>query len=312
MPKPLSYQLFRRLGSGRPGGESRDRSRPKWRKSLLGWKQSGQCEVITTKNVAHPGAPPYDGSGLTMLELSNISKTFAGHQALAPTNLVFRRGGTTALLGPSGCGKSTLLRIMVGLLEPDAGEVLFGGERVTPQNLRQVRRRMGYVIQDGGLFPHLTLRNNITLMARHLKWDTARIETQLQKLLAITHLPTASLERYPTQVSGGQRQRVSLMRALFLDPDILLLDEPMGALDPLIRNELQADLRAIFNQLQKTVVIVTHDIGEAGFLADEIVLLKAGRICQQGSLHDLVHSPEDEFVTRFINAQRSPLESLGV
>jgi osmoprotectant transport system ATP-binding protein len=246
-----------------------------------------------------------------MLELRNVSKQFGDLQALAPTSLAFRPGGTTALLGPSGCGKSTLLRIIVGLLAPDDGEILFNKQPVTPQNLRDVRRRMGYVIQDGGLFPHLSIRDNLTLMARHLKWDAARVEQKLAELLAITHLPEASLDRFPTQISGGQRQRVSLMRALFLDPDVVLLDEPMGALDPLIRNDLQRDLKAIFSQLKKTVVLVTHDIGEAGFLADEIVLLKEGRICQQGSLEDLVHRPADEFVTRFINAQRSPLESLG-
>lgn len=246
-----------------------------------------------------------------MLELRNIQKRFGDLQALAPTSIVFANGQTTALLGPSGCGKSTLLRIIVGLLEPDDGQIFFAGEVVSSKNLRDVRRRMGYVIQDGGLFPHLTLRQNITLMARHLKRERRQIEEQLERLLAITHLPTASLDRYPTQISGGQRQRVSLMRALFLDPDLVLLDEPMGALDPLIRSELQADLREIFNRLGKTVIIVTHDIGEAGFLADDIVLLKEGRICQRGSLANLVHHPQDEFVTRFINAQRSPLESLG-
>lgn len=246
-----------------------------------------------------------------MLELRNVSKIFGGMQALAPTSYQFVAGQTTALLGPSGCGKSTLLRIIVGLLEPDAGEILFGGEPVTPGNLRDVRRRMGYVIQDGGLFPHLTLLDNLTLMARHLGWPRDKIEAQLERLLAITHLPTASLGRYPTQISGGQRQRVSLMRALFLDPDVVLLDEPMGALDPLIRNELQADLRGIFGELKKTVIIVTHDIGEAGYLADDIVLLKEGHICQHGTLRDLVENPQDPFVVRFINAQRSPLESLG-
>jgi osmoprotectant transport system ATP-binding protein len=246
-----------------------------------------------------------------MLELRNLSKRFGEMQALAPTDFVFKKGATTALLGPSGCGKSTLLRIIVGLLEPDTGEVLFGGESMTPANLRDIRRRMGYVIQDGGLFPHLSIGDNLTLMARHLGWDRQRIEAKLAELMKITHLPPASLDRFPTQISGGQRQRVSLMRALFLDPDVVLLDEPMGALDPLIRNELQRDLKSIFNELKKTVIIVTHDIGEAGFLADDIVLLQSGTICQHGSLRDLVERPADEFVTRFINAQRSPLEALG-
>lgn len=246
-----------------------------------------------------------------MIELVNVSKRFGTLQALAPTNLSFARGTTTALLGPSGCGKSTLLRLMVGLLASDTGQILFGGEPVGPENLPQVRRRMGYVIQDGGLFPHLTLRDNVTLMARHIGWPRDQIDARLKKLLALTHLPAESLDRFPTQISGGQRQRVSLMRALFLDPDVVLLDEPMGALDPLIRSELQSDLRQIFSSLQKTVILVTHDIGEAGYLAEDIALLKDGQVCQRGTLRDLTERPADPFVTRFLNAQRSPLESLG-
>jgi osmoprotectant transport system ATP-binding protein len=246
-----------------------------------------------------------------MLELHEVSKTFGAVMALAPTTLSFGEGQTTALLGPSGCGKSTLLRIIVGLLTPDSGEIRFGGDLVTPANLRYIRRRMGYVIQDGGLFPHLSLRDNVTLMARNLRWSAARISEQLEKLCGLVHLPAESLDRYPTQVSGGQRQRISLMRALFLDPDLVLLDEPMGALDPLIRSDLQADLRGIFTELKRTVIIVTHDIGEAGFLAENIVLLKDGRIVQRGTLQNLVENPQDPFVTRFINAQRSPLDSLG-
>jgi osmoprotectant transport system ATP-binding protein len=245
-----------------------------------------------------------------MLELSGVCKRFGEVTALAPLSLAFAAGQTTALLGPSGCGKSTLLRIIVGLLAPDSGEVRFGGEPVTSENLAAIRRRMGYVIQDGGLFPHLSLRDNVTLMARHLRWDRGRIAAQLDKLCELTHLPRASLDRFPTQVSGGQRQRVSLMRALFLDPDVVLLDEPMGALDPLIRSELQKDLRSIFAALQKTVIIVTHDIGEAGFLAESMVLFREGRIVQRGTLHELAQRPQDDFVTRFINAQRSPLDSL--
>src|SRR5438105_5633590 len=137
---------------------------------------------------------------------------------------------------------------------------------------------MGYVVQDGGLFPHLTARSNVTLMARYLGWDGQRIETRLAELAELTQFPTDGLMRYPTQLSGGQRQRISLMRALMLDPDALLLDEPLGALDPIIRSELQADLRSIFQTLGKTVVLVTHDIGEAGFLGDTIVMLRGGRV----------------------------------
>ncbi len=245
-----------------------------------------------------------------MFELRGTSKAFGKTQALQPTDLAIPRGKTTALIGPSGCGKSTILRLMVGLIRPDTGSVLFNGEELTAKNVCDQRHRMGYMIQDGGLFPHLTVNGNVTLLARYLRWDQDRIRDRLQKLTELTHFPIDALERYPSQISGGQRQRVALIRALFLDPDVLLLDEPMGALDPLIRSELQEELRQIFRALNKTVVLVTHDIGEAGHLADLICVLKEGEIIQSGTLEELVRSPKEEFVSRFINAQRSPLESL--
>jgi osmoprotectant transport system ATP-binding protein len=166
---------------------------------------------------------------------------------------------------------------------------------------------MGYVIQEGGLFPHLTAAANVTLMARHLGWPLARLQDRLQVLTTLTRFPQAALDRYPVQLSGGQRQRVSLMRALMLDPDVLLLDEPLGALDPMIRVSLQTDLKRIFQQLDKTVVLVTHDLGEAAYLGDYVVLMRAGEIVQQGSLAELLESPAEAFVTDFINAQRLPL-----
>jgi osmoprotectant transport system ATP-binding protein len=245
-----------------------------------------------------------------MLDLVGVSKTFGPTAALHPTDLSLPPGRTTVLLGPSGCGKSTLLRLMLGLLRPDAGTLLFDGQPLTPENAEQVRRRVGYVIQDGGLFPHLTARGNVTLMARYLGRDPATIEKRLTELADLTRFPAEGLDRYPVQLSGGQRQRVALMRALMLDPDVLFLDEPLGALDPLIRSDLQADLKAIFRALGKTVVLVTHDLGEAGFLGDLIVLLRGGRVVQRGTLADLVRAPAEPFVTQFINAQRSPLESV--
>ncbi len=246
-----------------------------------------------------------------MLKLNEVSKRFGDFQALHPTTLTIKPGKTTALLGPSGCGKSTLLRVVVGLIQTDTGSVEFDGQPVTPENILQFRHRMGYMIQDGGLFPHLSIRDNVTLLARHLGRPSDWIEERLLTLTALTHLPTETVDRFPTQISGGQRQRVALIRALFLDPDVVLLDEPMGALDPLIRSELQSELRDIFRKLNKTVLIVTHDIGEAGFLADVICLLKGGEIVQSGDLQDMVRNPADKFVTEFINAQRSPLESVG-
>lgn len=246
-----------------------------------------------------------------MLELRGVSKRYGDLQALAQTDLSIEPGKTTVLLGPSGCGKSTLLRIIVGLIKSDEGSVLFDGEVVCRENIRQFRHRMGYMIQEGGLFPHLTVHGNATLLARHLGWQQSRIEQRLDELVKLTHLPSESLDRYPSQISGGQRQRVALMRALFLDPDVVLLDEPMGALDPMIRAGLQTELREIFRRLEKTVVMVTHDISEAGFLGHRLAILKEGRIVQQGTLNELVNEPADEFVSAFINAQRSPLDAIG-
>ncbi len=163
---------------------------------------------------------------------------------------------------------------------------------------------MGYVIQDGGLFPHLTARGNVTLMARHLGLERDRIEARLRELAELSKFPVEGLDRYPVQLSGGQRQRVSLMRALILDPDVLLLDEPLGALDPMIRTGLQDDLREIFRSLGKTVVMVTHDTAEAAFFGEAIVLMREGRIIQQGRFADLVDAPAEPFVSHFMAAQR--------
>jgi osmoprotectant transport system ATP-binding protein len=245
-----------------------------------------------------------------MLSLRNVEKSFGDFQAVASLSIDFAAGQTAALLGSSGCGKSTLLRMIVGLIEPDRGEIVFDGTPVTRETLQEFRRRTGYVIQDGGLFPHLTVERNVTLMARQLRWPQAKIDERLETLLALTQMPPDMLKRYPLQISGGQRQRVSLMRALFLDPDLILLDEPMGALDPLIRSELQNQLREIFDLLKKTVLLVTHDIAEAGFLAQRLILLKGGRVQQDGDLRDLAERPANDFVRSFLNAQRSPLESL--
>lgn len=169
-----------------------------------------------------------------------------------------------------------------------------------------MRLRTGYVIQDGGLFPHLTARGNVTLLARHLGWPAARIAARVTELADLSRFPADGLDRFPRQLSGGQRQRVGLMRALMLDPDALLLDEPLGALDPLVRADLQTDLRDIFRGLGKTVVLVTHDLGEAAHFADRVVLLKDGQLVQEGTPADLWHRPAEPFVTRFVQAQRGP------
>jgi osmoprotectant transport system ATP-binding protein len=242
-----------------------------------------------------------------MLMLHAVTKSYAGVEVLHPIDLRVAAGQTTVLIGPSGCGKSTLLRLMAGLVAPSSGTVDLDGTPVTLATARLLRHRIGFVVQDGGLFPHLSARGNATLMAHYLGWETVAIDSRLTELVELTHFPADRLDAYPVQLSGGQRQRVSLMRALMLDPQLLLLDEPLGALDPLIRSELQGELRDIFRSLGKTVVLVTHDLGEAAFLGDKLVLLQAGRIVQAGAFEDLVQRPADPFVTKFVNAQRSVL-----
>jgi len=239
-----------------------------------------------------------------LVELSDVSKKYGGAIALQPTDLDFARGKTTVLIGPSGCGKSTLLRLIIRLLDPDTGTVRFDGAAITPANISDLRRRIGYVIQDGGLFPHLTARKNILLMATHLKWPAEKTNQRLSELCALTRFPETALGRYPLELSGGQRQRISLMRALMLSPELLLLDEPLGALDPLVRAALQKDLKEIFTRLNQTTILVTHDLAEAAYLGDEIVLMGEGRIAQRGTLNDLRTRPASTFVTEFINAQR--------
>jgi osmoprotectant transport system ATP-binding protein len=245
-----------------------------------------------------------------MLLLSDVSKSFDRVAAVRTFSLTVDVGRTTVLLGPSGCGKSTVLRLIIGLLPSDKGMIEFDGERVTPEAVLLMRRKMGYVIQEGGLFPHLTTYENVSLMASHLGWATSKIKSRVEELVELTQFPADGLPRFPGQLSGGQRQRVSLMRALMLDPKLLLMDEPLGALDPLIRVDLQAELKSIFSKLHKTGVMVTHDLAEAVYLGDTIVLMREGKIVQQGALDDLVKSPADPFVTRFIRAQRSPLDGM--
>lgn len=242
-----------------------------------------------------------------MIELEDVSKSYGDVQALRGVSLHVRPRKTSVLIGPSGCGKSTVLRLIIGLIRPDGGTVRFEDVPVTPENVRELRLKMGYVIQEGGLFPHMTARANVTLMARRLDFDESDINNRIDELCDLVQLSSSRLESYPTQLSGGQRQRVSLMRALMLDPDVLLLDEPLGALDPMIRSSLQEELKGIFKKLEKTVVLVTHDIGEAAFFADRVVLLRQGEIIQEGPPRELIHQPAHPFVEEFIRAQRPPL-----
>lgn len=241
-----------------------------------------------------------------MLELFDVAKSFGEAEVLRPTTLTVPGGRTTVLIGPSGCGKSTLLRLILGLIHADGGTIRLAGEELTAGNVLAWRQRVGYVLQDGGLFPHLTARDNVALLARHLRWPSSRIETRVVELAELTRFPSVGLDRYPGQLSGGQRQRVGLMRALMLDPPVVLLDEPMAALDPIVRFDLQEDLHAVFRSLRKTVVLVTHDMAEAEFFGDLVVLMSDGRIVQQGRIDDMIAEPAEPFVTRFLQAQRVP------
>ena len=239
-----------------------------------------------------------------LVRLVDVSKRYTGATALHSTNLSVDRGKTTVLIGPSGCGKSTLLRLIIRLIEADSGSIEFDGEPMTSENIDHLRRRVGYVIQEGGLFPHLTACANVLLMARHIRKPKEEMDNRLLELCELTRFSQTLLPRYPVELSGGQRQRVSLMRALMLSPELLLLDEPLGALDPLVRASLQKDLKEIFTRLGQTALFVTHDLAEATYFGDEIVLMNEGKIVQKGAITDLRERPTDPFVSEFINAQR--------
>ncbi|HEY0199827.1 MAG TPA: ATP-binding cassette domain-containing protein [Rhodanobacter sp.] len=236
--------------------------------------------------------------------IDNASKRYGELVALDRLSLDFAAGSTTALIGSSGSGKSTVLRLLLGLDWPEQGQVRVDGQTLRVADVLALRRRVGYVIQDGGLFPHLTAMGNLALLPQYLGWSKERIRQRAQELAALTHLPQGVLERYPAELSGGQRQRVALMRGLMADPDALLLDEPLGALDPIVRNELQDELKQIFGQLGKTVIVVTHDLAEAAWFAERLVLIRRGAVVQDGSFADLRDRPATEFVTRFVQAQR--------
>jgi osmoprotectant transport system ATP-binding protein len=217
-----------------------------------------------------------------------------------------------AVIGTSGSGKSTLLRMLLGLEWPDSGRIIVDQEVLTRADRLALRRRIGYVIQDGGLFPHLRVRDNLALLPRHLRWSSSRTNARAGELRELMQLPPDVLARYPGELSGGQRQRVAVMRSLMTDPPALLMDEPLGALDPLVRFELQERLRELFHALHKTVIVVTHDLAEAAYLAPRLVLMQHGRIVQDGSASDYAQHPANDFVRRFVTAQRAMMHPLNV
>jgi len=239
-----------------------------------------------------------------VLVLRDVTRSFDGRLAVRPLSLQIPRGETTVLLGESGSGKSTLLRLMAGLLAPDSGEILLEGMPVTVEAGPALRRRMGFGLQSGGLFPHLTAADNVTLLARALKKPADWRARRLEELAGLVRLDPAVLGRWPLELSGGQRQRVSLMRALMLRPAVVLLDEPLGALDPVTRGDLQHELEHVFEALGTTVVLVTHDLEEAAVLGHRVALMHEGTLVQVGSLDELAAHPADPWVERFLASWR--------
>jgi osmoprotectant transport system ATP-binding protein len=240
-----------------------------------------------------------------VIRISGVTKNYGAARVLGPVSLEVAPHASLALVGASGSGKSTLLRAIVGLVVPDAGTIELAGEPVTAATVERLRLRTGYVIQEGGLFPHLSARENASIVARHLGWTDARVDARVAELAPLVRLRDSLLGRYPAQLSGGERQRVSLMRALFLDPDVLLLDEPLGALDAVVRAELHEELRGTFRTLSKTVLLVTHDVREAAYLADEIAVMRDGIVLQRGTIEELARAPSDPFVERLLAAQQA-------
>ena len=234
-----------------------------------------------------------------MIEFQGVSKVFAGHPAVKDLTLELREGAFSVLVGTSGSGKSTTLKMINRLLEPDRGTIRFAGEDIRQQPVLTLRRRMGYAIQSIGLFPHWTVAQNIATVPQLQRWPRARIADRIDELMALLGLEATLRDRYPHQLSGGQQQRVGVARALAADPEVLLMDEPFGALDPVTREALQQEMLRIHRLLGRTIVLVTHDIDEALRLADHLVLMDGGEVVQQGAPLEMLLRPKNSFVQTF-------------
>ncbi len=243
-----------------------------------------------------------------MISLEHVTKRYleTGAVAVDDLSLHIPEGMTVALIGPSGCGKTTTMRMINRLVDPTMGRILVGGEDVTRMDPILLRRRIGYVIQQVGLFPHMTIGQNIAAVPKLLGWDPARIARRTEELLHLVGLdPKEMLKRYPRQLSGGQRQRVGVARALAADPPVLLMDEPFGALDPIARTRLQTEFHQILKQVRKTVVLVTHDLDEATRLGDRIAIMNSGKIVQYDTPVAVLSHPADAFVENFVGIDRA-------
>ena len=234
-----------------------------------------------------------------MIEFHDVNKVFAGQPAVSDLNLTCEEGAFSVLIGTSGSGKSTTLKMINRLVEHDSGRICFAGQEIRSLPVLELRRRMGYAIQSIGLFPHWTVARNIATVPQLQKWSKQQIDDRVDELMALLGLDPSLRERYPHQLSGGQQQRVGVARALAANPEVLLMDEPFGALDPVTRSALQLEMTRIHRILGRTIVLVTHDIDEALRLADRLVLMDNGRVVQQGSPLELLTQPATPFVREF-------------
>jgi osmoprotectant transport system ATP-binding protein len=244
-----------------------------------------------------------------MIELRNITKTFGAFTAVDHVSFTVQGGENLVFLGRSGCGKTTLLKMINRLIEPDSGEIYIDGDNINNRHPEELRKKIGYVFQNTGLFPHYTNAENIAIVPKLLGWDKQKIRQRTLSLMEKLHLPEEYLSSYPSQLSGGQQQRVGLARALAADPPVLLMDEPFGALDPLTRASVRNDFKELDELKSKTIILVTHDVQEAFELGQRICLMDKGRIIQVGKPEDLLFRPSEAYVKDFFEDQRFQLEA---
>lgn len=240
-----------------------------------------------------------------MLTFENVTKIYSGSKkAVNKLNLQIEKGEFICFIGPSGCGKTTSMKMVNRLIEPTEGRILIDGKDIMKQNRVQMRREIGYVIQQIGLFPHMTISENITLVPKLLQWSKEKRRERASELIKLVNLPEEYLDRYPQELSGGQQQRIGVLRALASNPPLILMDEPFGALDPITRDGLQEEFKDLQKRLGKTIVFVTHDMDEAIKLADRIVIMKDGEIVQVDTPDEILRNPANEFVESFIGKER--------
>jgi osmoprotectant transport system ATP-binding protein len=244
-----------------------------------------------------------------MIKVEHITKAFGGFTAVDHVSFTVQEGENFVLLGRSGCGKTTLLKMINRLIEPSSGEIYIKGENIYNGQPEELRKKIGYVFQNTGLFPHYTIAENIAIVPQLLGWDKQKIRQRTVALMEKLHLPAEYLSYYPQQLSGGQQQRVGLARALAADPPVLLMDEPFGALDPLTRASVKKDFKQLDELKNKTIILVTHDVQEAFELGHRICLMDKGRIVQAGGKEDLLFRPADNYVRDFFEDQRFQLEA---